>query len=161
MCQMTSSSRSWLFALVAGVLSSEADRAAYYLSSAGNSKIKSVTLTSVQSIPAFAKDGDIKIHLAPDLDPAADLKFDASSEYGVGNQIKTLHALGSGTFKKVKTGETQKFELKLDDATRDRIAKQGKLCLVITPAERAVAATFFGAGDSERGNRPRLAIELP
>ena len=55
------------------------------------SKIKSVSLTLVQSVPAFAKDGQIKICLAPDLDPAAELKFDSNSENGVGDQIKALH----------------------------------------------------------------------
>ncbi len=68
------------------------------------SKIKGMSLTLVQSVPAFAKDGAVKIFLAPELEPAADLKFDAKSDNGVGDQIKVLNELCSGTFKKVKTG---------------------------------------------------------
>jgi hypothetical protein len=125
------------------------------------SKIKGATLTLLQSIPQFAADGEIKIFLAPDFDPATDLKFDPSSDNGIGAQIKTLNELGSVTFKKVKTGESQLFTLKLDDTTRERMAKEGRLCLVITPADATVAATFFGAGESEAGNRPKLSIESP
>ena len=66
--------------------------------------VKSVSLTLVQSIPKFAKDGAIRFFLAPYLDVAGDLKFDPSAPDGVGSQIKSLHALGSDTFKKVETG---------------------------------------------------------
>ncbi len=114
------------------------------------SKIKSVALTLVQSVARFSKDGAVKIYLAPDLDPTADLKFDSHSDNGVGNQIKKLHDLGSGSFKKVKTGETQSFTLTLDDTCRERISKGGRLCLVIVPTDSAVAATFFGASDDEK-----------
>ena len=77
-------------------------------------KVKSVTLTLVQSIPKFAKDGAIRFFLAPDLDAAGDLKFDPSAPDGVGSQIKTLHALGSGNFKKIETGKTESFSLTVD-----------------------------------------------
>ena len=40
-------------------------------------KVKDMTLTLVQSIPKFAKDGAIRFFLAPDLDAPSDLKFDA------------------------------------------------------------------------------------
>jgi hypothetical protein len=125
------------------------------------SKIKSVALTLVQSVPAFAKDGEIKIFLAPELDPAAELKFDPKSDNGVGVQIKPLHELGSGIFKKVKTGEVQSFALKLDDTSRAQIAKAGRLCVVIVPADSTVAATFFGASESDKSNSPKLTVDLP
>ncbi len=125
------------------------------------SKIKSVSLTLVQSVPAFAKDGEIKIFLAPELDPAIELKFDPNSENGVGDQIKTLHELGSGTFKKVKNGEIQSFTLKLDETSRTRFAKAGRLCLVIVPADKTVAATFLGANESDKSNNPKLTIDVP
>ena len=125
------------------------------------SKIKGMTLTLVQSVPAFAKDGAVKIYLAPELDPAADLKFDAKSDNGVGDQIKVLNELCSGTFKKVKTGETQSFTLTLDDACKERIAKGGRLCLVIVPADSTVAATYFGANEKDKGNSPKLTMDLP
>jgi hypothetical protein len=123
------------------------------------SKIKSVALILVQSIPSFAKDGEVKIFLAPELDPAADLKFDSSADNGIGNQIKPLRELGAGTFKKVKTGETQSFRLKLDDTARERIVKGGRLCLIIAPADSSVAATYFGAGESDEHNRPKLTVD--
>jgi len=125
------------------------------------SKIKGMALTLVQSTPAFAKDGAIKVFLAPELDPAADLKFDANSDNGIGNQIKVLNELCSGTFKKVKTGETQSFTLTLDDACKERVSKGGRLCLVIVAADSTVAATYFGANENDKGNSPKLTIELP
>jgi hypothetical protein len=126
-----------------------------------SSKIKSVSLALVQSVPGFAKDGDVTVYLAPELDPAADLKFDAKSDNGIGENVKPVHELASGTFKKVKTGEKQSFALKLDDKNRGLFAKGGQLCVVIVPADATVAATFFGAGESEEGSRPRLIVELP
>jgi hypothetical protein len=63
-------------------------------------KVKDLTLTLVQSIPKFAKDGAIRFFLAPDLDAPGDLKFDPNAPDGVGSQVKPLHALGSGSFKK-------------------------------------------------------------
>ncbi len=124
-------------------------------------KVKGMTLTLVQSVPAFSKDGAVKIYLAPDLDPAADLKFDAKSDNGIGDQIKVLNELCSGTFKKVKTGETQSFTLTVDDAGKERIAKGGRLCLVIVPADSTVAATYFGGTDDDKGNSPKLTMDLP
>ena len=72
-------------------------------------KVKAVTLTLVQSIPKFAKDGAIRVFLATDLDAPGDLKFDPNAPDGVGSQIKTLHALGSGNFKKVRRGRRTRF----------------------------------------------------
>jgi hypothetical protein len=125
------------------------------------SKIKGMSLTLVQSIPAFAKDGAVKLYLAPELDPAADLKFDSKSENGVGDQIKVLNELCSGTFKKVKNGEKQSFTLTLDDACKERVSKGGRLCLVIVPADSTVAATYFGANENDKSSSPKLTIDLP
>ena len=123
-------------------------------------KIKSLKLTFVQSVPKFSKDGAIRFFLAPDLDAAHELKFDASSGDGVGSQIKSLHPLGSGDFKKVETGKTESFSLTVDDIARGRIAKGGKLCLVIVPADGSVAATYFGASETDKEKSPRLTLEL-
>ncbi len=108
------------------------------------SEVKAMSLTLTQSIPQFAKDGAIKFLLALDVDAAEDLKFDASTPDGVGSRIKPLHALGSGTFKKVETGKTESFSLSVDDSVRERIVKGGKLFVVIVPADATVAATYFG-----------------
>lgn len=126
---------------------------------ARDKKVKSVTLTLVQSIPKFARDGAIRFFLAQELDAAGDLKFDADAPDGVGSQIKSLHPLGSGSFKKVETGKTESFSLTMDDTLRDRLSKGGKLHLVIVPADAAVAATYFGAGEKE--NSPKLMLDLP
>jgi len=125
------------------------------------SKIKGMTLTLVQSVPAFAKDGAVKIYVAPELDPAADLKFDAKSDNGIGDQIKVLNELCSGTFKKMKTGETQSFSLTLDDAWKERISNGARLCLVIVPADLTVAATYFGANEDDKPNSPKLTMDVP
>jgi hypothetical protein len=125
------------------------------------SKISGATLTLVQCIPQFSSDGEIKIFLAPGLDPAIELKFDPAADNGIGNQIKDLHDLGSAKFKKVKNGELQTLALKLDDTSKERIAKEGRLSIVMTPADSTVAATFFGAGDSEIGHRPKLTVDSP
>jgi hypothetical protein len=122
-------------------------------------KVKSVTL--VQSIPKFAKDGAIRFFLAPDLDAVGDLKFDPNAPDGVGDQIKPMHALGSGNFKKVETGKPESFSLTVDDAAPGQIAKGGKFCLVIVPVDAAVAATYFGASENDKEKSPRLTLDLP
>jgi hypothetical protein len=124
-------------------------------------KVKSVSLTLVQSIPKFAKDGAIRFFLGPEHDAAGDLKFDLNAPDGIGNQIKPLHALGSGNFKKIETGKTESFSLTVDDLVRERLAKGGKLCLVIVPADAAVAATYFGASENDKEKSPRLTLDLP
>jgi hypothetical protein len=123
-------------------------------------KVKSATLTLVQSIPAFAKDGAIRFFLAPELDATGGLKFDPSADNGVGSQITKLVALGSGNFKKIETGTTESFALTVDDAVRDRIAKGGKLCLVVVPDDANVAATYFGANESAKDKSPKLTLDV-
>jgi hypothetical protein len=123
--------------------------------------VKSVTLTLVQSIPRFAKDGAMRFYLAPDLSDAENLKFDTSALDGLGNRIMAFHAMGSGNFKKVETGTTESFSLTVNDAVHERIAKGGKLYLVVVPADATVAATYFGANESAKNNSPRLTLDLP
>ena len=95
------------------------------------------------------------------MDAAGDLKFDANAPDGVGSQIKPLHALGSGNFKKIETGKTESFSLTVDDTVRERLAKGGKLFLVIVPADATVAATYFGANEDAKDKSPRLTLDLP
>jgi hypothetical protein len=128
---------------------------------AQGTKPKALTLTLVQSVPSFARDGGIKFFLAPEFDAKAALKFDPGASDGVGDQIKPLHGLGSGEFKKVATGKTDMFSLKVDDVIQERIAKGGKLYLVVVPADATVSATYFGAGDDVKDKAPRLTIVLP
>ena len=120
-------------------------------------KVKSVTLTLVQSIPKFAKDGAIRFFLAPDLDAAGDLKFDPSAPDGVGNQIKPLHPLGSGNFKKDRDRKDGIVHTDRGRCRSGQIARGGKLCLVIVPADAAVAATYFGARDCQGEEPPAHA----
>jgi hypothetical protein len=124
-------------------------------------KVKSLTLSLIQCVPRFAKDGAIRFFLAPDLDAARDLTFDPSTPDGVGSQIKPLHALGSGNFKKVETGKTESFSLTVDDAAQNQISKGGKFCLVIVPADATVAATYFGATEDAKDKNPKLTLDFP
>jgi hypothetical protein len=124
-------------------------------------KLKNLNLTLVQSVPKFAKDGAIRFFLAPDPDTTKDLKFDATTADGVGSQIKSLHPLGQGNFKKIETGKTESFSLTVDETTRGQVAKGGRLCLVIVPADSVVAATYFGASETDKEKSPRLTLELP
>jgi hypothetical protein len=124
-------------------------------------KVKDVTLTMVQSIPKFAKDGAICFFLATDLDAPENLKFDPNAPDGVGSQIKPLHALGSGKFKKIETGKTETLSINVDDTVRERMEKGGKFFLIVVPADSTVAATYFGAGEAAKENRPRLTLDLP
>jgi hypothetical protein len=123
-------------------------------------ELKGLTLKLVQTAPRFAKDGAIKLFLAPDLDPKAELKFESDTPDGVGKQIALLHALGSAEFKSPEKGKTQTFKLDVNEAVRGRIARGGKLCLVIVPADAKVAATYFGANDEARENSPRLSLDV-
>ncbi len=125
------------------------------------SQVKAMTLTLTQSIPQFAKDGAIKFFLAPDVNAVEELKFDPRTPDGVGSRIKPLHALGSGTFKKVETGKTESFPLTVDDTVRERIVMGGKLFVVIVPADATVAATYFGANENAKDKSPRLTLDLP
>ena len=68
-------------------------------------KVKGLTLTLVQSLVRFSKDGAVKVALATDtatgLDrDASPLKFDVKTPGGVGEQLKTLLPLGAATFTK-------------------------------------------------------------
>jgi hypothetical protein len=123
-------------------------------------RAKGLKLTLSESTPKFAKEGAVKVFLAPDFDPEAELKFKADVEGGVGKQIEPLLPLGSGEFKSPEQGKATTFELKLDDKARDRIAKGGKVYLVVVPADDTVAATYFGT-EADADKRPRLTIELP
>jgi hypothetical protein len=126
-----------------------------------DTKVKSVTQTLVQSIQRFAKDGAIRFFLAPDLNDVGDLKFDANASDGLGNRIMAFQLMGSANFTKLETGKTESFLLTVYDITRERIAKGGKLCVVIVPADATVAATYFGANESVKDKRPKLALNLP
>jgi hypothetical protein len=128
---------------------------------AQDKKVKSVTLTLVQSVARFSKDGAIRFFLAPDLNDVGDLKFDTKTSDGLGNRIMAFQAMGSGNFKKLETGKTEAFSLTLDDIARERIAKGGNLCLVIVPADAAVAATYFGANEGAKDKSPRLTLDVP
>ncbi len=81
---------------------------------------------------------------------------DAGSKY-----FKSLHPLGSGDFKKIETGKTESFSLTVDDAAWGQIAKGGTFCLVIVPADGEVAATYFGAGETDMEKSPKLTLEVP
>jgi len=57
--------------------------------------------------------------------------------------------------------ERRNRSLTVDDAAQGQIAKGGRLCLVIVPADAAVAATYFGASEDAKDKSPRLTLDLP
>jgi hypothetical protein len=72
-----------------------------------------------------------------------------------------FQVMGLFNFKKLETGKTDSFSLTVDDIARERIAKGGKLCLVIAPADAAVAATYFGANEDAKDKSPKLTLDVP
>jgi hypothetical protein len=127
-------------------------------------EIKGLTLTLVQSIPQFAKDGKVKFYLSADAKPGptATMKFDATTPDGLAEQLLPRHPLGAGKFTKVKTGQADSFTLTLDDGARAFVkaqaSKGGTLRIVVVPDDETVAATYFGAGNATPANRPKLTI---
>jgi hypothetical protein len=128
-------------------------------------KIEGLTLTLVQSIPSFARDGKVRFFLvdAARLDPEVQ-KFDEVSLSGLGDKVGGRHAVGAGEFKKMETGHADTFTLSLDESARKlverRLGTTGEIHLLITPDDEDVAATYFGAGEAESERRPRLALKL-
>jgi hypothetical protein len=128
-------------------------------------EVKGMTLTLVQSLAQFAKDGKVKFYLSADANPGptATLKFDAATPDGLAQQLLPRHPLGVGKFTKVKTGQADSFKLTLDDAGRAFLKGQlagGKtIRLLVVPDDETVAATYFGAGNATPANRPKLTID--
>jgi hypothetical protein len=128
-------------------------------------RVEGLTLTLVQSIPRFAKDGKVRFFLVDaDRIETEGLKFDEASPGGLGDRFEMRQPIGTGEFKKVKTGHADTFALTLDEAARKllgrRLDGQGEIHLLIIPDDDGVAATFFGAGEEEAGRRPRLALKV-
>jgi hypothetical protein len=135
-------------------------------------KIKGLTLSLTESIPAFAHDGAVKFYLttdtrtdtsAPEAKAAPALKFDASTSDGLGNQLTPRYPAGSGTFTKKKTGEVDTFSLRVEGEgemyLRGELNRKGKIRILMVPDSDDVAATYFGAGNSSASNRPKLTID--
>jgi hypothetical protein len=78
-------------------------------------QVKGVTLTLVQSVARFSKDGAIRFFWAPDLNDVGGLKFDTNTSDGLGNRIMAFQAMGSGNFKKLETGKSESFSLTVND----------------------------------------------
>jgi hypothetical protein len=128
-------------------------------------EVKGMTLTLVQSLAQFAKDGRVKFYLSADANPGptAALKFDGTTPDGLAEQLLPRHPLGKGTFTKVKTGQADSFALTLDDGARAFVkaqaARGGTIRIVVVPDDDTVAATYFGAGIATPANRPKLTID--
>jgi hypothetical protein len=129
---------------------------------------KSLTVTLVQSIPAFAADGKITFYIAhprdPDPSSLEKLKYDPAAPAGLPKDaFKSLLLLGTGEFKKVATGQSDTFVLKLDEMARNELRSSIKggdpLHIVVAPGDDDVAATYFGAGNETESNRPRVKLD--
>jgi hypothetical protein len=130
-------------------------------------EIKNLTLTLVQSVPAFSSDGKIAFLLAHPTDAdrgsLEKLKYDPAATRGLPKDaFKSLTPLGSGAFKKVDTGKVDAFTLALDETARNELHKLikggGALHIVVAPEDDDVAATYFGAGNETEANRPRIKL---
>jgi hypothetical protein len=133
----------------------------------GKAEIKNLTVTLVQSIPAFSSDGKLKFYLAQPGDAGSSslekLKYDPTETGGLAKDaFKALYPLGSAAFKKVETGRLDTFVLALDDPARNELQnliKSGStLHIVIAPEDDDVAATYFGTGNETEANRPRIKL---
>jgi hypothetical protein len=135
-------------------------------------KVKGLTLTLTQSVPAFAHDGGVKFYLttdtrtdtnAPAPKATPTLKFDTSTPDGLGNQLTPRYPAGSGKFTKKMTGELDTFSLRVEGEgemyLRGELNRKGKIRILMVPDSDDVAATYFGAGNSSPSNRPKLAID--
>ncbi len=128
-------------------------------------RIEGLTLTLVQSIPPFAKDGKLRFFLV-DSSPldAAGLRFDEASAGGLGGKFEGRCHVGRAEFKKLETGHADTFSLMLDEDARKllegRLEGKGELHVLIVPDDDGVAATYFGAGEEETRHRPRLTLKL-
>jgi hypothetical protein len=152
------------------------------------SKVEGLTLTLVQSVPSFAKDGNVKIYLATDTETsiaspprpaeredrtakaasepadkaASPLKFQMTAADGLGTQFKNRLPVGTGTFKKIETGRVDVMSLSLGDEAKSylrfQINEGGPIRLLVVPDDDTVAATYFGAGNATESNRPKIMI---
>jgi hypothetical protein len=138
-----------------------------------DAKIKGMTLTLVQSVPPFAKDGKIRFYLTTDTktplagaDGAAGspLKFNDAAADALGDQLRPRHAIGSAAFKKQETGHPDSFALTLDSAAigylKSQIEKGGSIRLIVVPDDDDVAATYAGSTNPTAASRPKLTIEF-
>jgi hypothetical protein len=132
----------------------------------GNGPVTGLKLTLTQSIARFSKEGKVKIALLASGDGAeteASWKFDPASIDGLGGRFKDRSAVGSSEFKPGKSGQAESITLTLDAVAKADVAKTlkagGEIRLLIVPDDEAVAATYFGAGAREAGQRPKLTIE--
>jgi hypothetical protein len=109
----------------------------------------------------------VKVHLAADTSTSlalasSPLKFDPGVEGGVGNQLKTLHPLGTATFKKGDRGQADTIKLSPEATTEALVLKAVNagepVRLVVTPADDNVAATYSGADPGAAENRPALKV---
>ena len=86
-------------------------------------QVSELTLTLVQSIPAFASDGKIKFYLGQPAKTEDDALESSSSmriqrtEWPAMRSSRSRRS-GSGTFKKVETGRVDTFKLTLDEPAR-------------------------------------------
>jgi hypothetical protein len=128
------------------------------------SRLQGMTLTLVQCLAKFARDGKVAFYLIPATGDPARLRFDLQSGDGLGTQLADRHPIGPGTFRPVKTGHPDAFALSLDETSRaaiqERLKEGGEIRLLIVPSDDPVAATYFGAGERDPSHRPRLTLDL-
>jgi hypothetical protein len=130
-----------------------------------------ITLTLTQSNAAFTHDGgldfflatDVTTNIQPGTSPLSFIRGAPGTPDGIDAQLGTLFPLGSGTFTQTASGDIDTFTLTLSAAAQAFLAGQlngdGRVRLVIGPADGDVAATAAGLGNSD-GPAPTLLINV-
>ena len=121
-----------------------------------------LTLTLVQTVARFSKDGKLKVYLATGDFETKDAKFNMGGVDGLGSLVPSKTLLGANEFKKTETGHTETLTLTLNEAAlgylRARATKGENIRLVLVPDDEDVAATYFGSGADDESRRPRLKV---
>jgi hypothetical protein len=130
--------------------------------------IASVTVTLVQANASFTHDGALHFWITTDTDSdiqpdTSPLVYDASDNPdGLATQLQSRFALGSGTFTQVINGTVDSYSFGLGDEAQAYLVAQinagGKVRIIISPAEAAVAATYAGFSNTDFAG-PQLTVD--
>jgi hypothetical protein len=135
-----------------------------------NGRDSSLTVTLVQSNAGFTHDGELHFWLTTDtttcIQPGEDpaVKFDLGDDPdGLTDQLSPRFFLGAGTFTEVESGQVDAFTFQLSRSAhqylRHQIETEGKIRIVVSPADGTVAATYAGYTNTEFSG-PVLTVDV-
>ena len=120
-----------------------------------NGEDSRLTVTFVQANSGFTHDGDLHFWLTTDTttdiqpgeDPAVKFNLDDDPD-GLADQLSPRFFLGSGTFTEVADGQVDPYTFPLSRSARHylrhQIETEGKIRILVSPADGTVAATYAG-----------------